>query len=498
MSLNLDAVMDFGGIDADSDPLLDKCFESHQAYIDARSHSKTVILGRKSTGKTAIFRRFRKIDDPQTHVAGHVFNDYPWHHHAKQKQVGVPEERCFVNSWEYLIYITLARTLLTSDNSQPWSDDAMNGMITLSAFLRDTYGSTHPDLNQIFSPTKTLKLKGEIGFDWQMLHGKISGDVVPIEHLPLVVSEINQRLQKAILDCANPNRNYFVCFDELDLGFSLDSAEYRNQLTGLLIAARRINIQARLAGKNLSVIIFLRDDIYNMLHFEDKNKITVSAVSVIEWDVAKDGPSLKSLMEKRFHETLGISEQGSWDQVFDETKEMSGHQTKYRHVLDRTFLRPRDIIFFANQILRVHRINQADAGAKFENKDVIDARDEYSKYLLNELDDEIKKHHPDYKAYLEIFRTVGSLQFTLEDVEKARRERENLVSPDLSSRDMLSRLFEFSIVGFYRPGGAGYGGADYVWRHKDRKALFNDNATNYRVHPGLMEVLGLKKWTKSS
>ena len=374
----------------------------------------------------------------------------------------------------------------------------MNGMITLGAFLRDTYGSTHPDLSQIFSPTKTLKVKGEIGIDWHVLHGKISGDVVPIEHLPLVVGEINQRLQQAIINCTNPERHYFVCFDELDLGFSLDSVEYRNQLTGLLIAARRINNQARLAGKNLSVVIFLRDDIYNMLHFEDKNKITVSAVSVIEWDVAKDGPSLKSLMEKRFHETLGISESGSWDEVFDETREMSGHQTKYRHVLDRTFLRPRDIIYFANEILQAHRANQDAESVKFDNKDVIAARNEYSKYLLNELDDEIKKHHPDYKVYLEVFRTIGSLNFTLEDVESARRERANLVPPDLSSRDMLSRLFEFSVIGFYRPGGAGFGGADYVWRHKDRKAMFNDNAINYRVHPGLMEVLGLKKFTKSS
>lgn len=165
MTLNLDAVMDFGGIDADSDPLLDKCFENHQAYIDARSHSKTVILGRKGSGKTAIYRRFQKINDPLTHVAGHVFSDYPWHYHAKQRQIGVPEERCFVNSWEYLIYITLAKTILTSDTSQPWSDDAMSGMITLEAFLKDTYGSTHPDLSHIFSPTMTLKMKGEIGID---------------------------------------------------------------------------------------------------------------------------------------------------------------------------------------------------------------------------------------------------------------------------------------------------------------------------------------------
>ncbi len=34
----------------------------------------------------------------------------------------------------------------------------------------------------------------------------------------------------------------------------------------------------------MSVIVFLRDDIYQMLQFEDKNKITENNVSIVEWD----------------------------------------------------------------------------------------------------------------------------------------------------------------------------------------------------------------------
>lgn len=497
-SFSFDNVTGFGGIDADTDPLLDNCFETHKAYMDARSHAKTVILGRKGSGKTAIFRQFRKIEDTNTHVVGHVFSDYPWHHHAKQKQAGVPEEHCFVSSWEYLIYVALAEILFHRDKSQPWSSDAKEHMTVISNFIIDTYGSTTPELANIFSPVMEVKLKAEFGIDLKLLHGKVSGEAVPMAHLPLVVSEINKQLQRRTIASANPSNNYFVCFDELDLGFSLAGEDYKLQLTGLIVAARKINAAARQAGKNLSIIIFLRDDIYNTLHFEDKNKITVSSVSLIEWDVETSGPSLKSLAEKRLGETLGIPQEGSWDQVFDETKEMTGHQTKYRHITDRTFLRPRDIIQFLNEVLRVHRINHADPATQVNNKDVIDARPRYSQYLLSELDDEIRKHHPNYETYLEVFRTVGSLQFTLQDLENACQKRPDLLLEDIKPLQMLSQLFEFSIVGFYKPGGRGFGGADYVWRHKDRRIEFDERATSFRIHPGFMEVLGLKKFTRSS
>jgi hypothetical protein len=311
-------------------------------------------------------------------------------------------------------------------------------------------------------------------------------------------SEINKRFSSAILTTANPHKHYFICFDELDLGFSLEKQEYHNQLTGLLIAARKINTAAKQCGKLISVVIFLRDDIYQMLHFEDKNKITGSFVSMIEWDVGQNTPSLKSLMEKRFHQTLGIPELGAWETVFDETKEMTGHQTKYNHILDRTFLRPRDIIQFTNEILRIHKRNEIGGGLKFTNKNVIDARSMYSDYLLGELDDEIRKHHPNYEAYLEVFKTIGSLQFTIDDFEKSVSERSDLDLKGVSPRTILSELFEFSVVGFYRLGGAGFGGADYVWRHRDRRIKFNENASSYRIHPGFMEVLGLKKFTRSS
>nr|WP_146201853.1 hypothetical protein [Pseudoroseomonas aestuarii] len=218
-------------------------------------------------------------------------------------------------------------------------------------------------------------------------------------------------------------------------------------------------------------------------------------MSYIGWGLASGGPTLKNLMEKRFHITLGFQEHGSWEKVFDEEKEMTGHQKKYSHILDRTFLRPRDIIKFTNEILNAYK-NSPEQNGKFSNANVIEARTNYSEYLLSELDDEIRKHYPDYEKYLEILKSLGSLQFTSKDFENAASQRKYIFNEMVPHIEIMSRLFHFSVIGYSSPGGI-TGGAGYVWKHKDRRAKFNENATNYRIHSGFMEVLGLKKFTKS-
>jgi hypothetical protein len=53
----LDTIPNFGAVDADEDGLLRECFQTHPAYLSAKGHRRWLILGRKGTGKTAIFRR---------------------------------------------------------------------------------------------------------------------------------------------------------------------------------------------------------------------------------------------------------------------------------------------------------------------------------------------------------------------------------------------------------------------------------------------------------
>ena len=486
-------VESFGGIDADADELLDECFQDHEAYIAAVAHKKPLILGRKGSGKTAIFRKIIRTRRHDLFAFGHTFSDYPWQHHNLQSILGVPEEVRYVQSWQYLILLTAAKILLNQDQSQPWSDEALEELDRIEKFVVDSYGSRNPDVTQLFSPTRHLRIKPHIRLAQGWAELGVDLENLPMPELPRVVQEVNLNVAKSVVECLHPDHDYFICFDELDRGFDPKSPTYSHMLTGLILAAKLLNDQARAAGKRFSVVIFLRDDIYQVLKFEDKNKLTETLVSRIEWDSHRTKWTLRQLMERRFDKVLGDGNGVVWSEVFDEEHEMPGRQKKYQHILDRTFHRPRDIIKFCNEVLRAHKARQDVSAAQFTNDDISSARAPYSEFLFKELEDEVHKHLPDYEDDMEILRAIGTGLFSRTDLEAACEKRPDLLRDEMKPIDTIRRLFEFSVVAYQKTGGIG-GGSEYVWRYVDTGARFDEAATYFRVHPGLIEVLGLKRY----
>lgn len=490
----------FGAIDADNDLLLLETFEDHEAFIDLLGMENFLIVGKKGSGKTAIFRRILNIKVPDVFTFGHTFSDYPWDYHAKQARIGIPDFDKFTHSWKYLILLTASKILLNYDESLPYDENSTDALVKLESFVIDTYGSRDPDVTQIFTPSKSLKLRPNFQINTGLLRAGISPESVPMEELPSVIQDVNRNLLQYTLVSLNPEHRYYICFDQLDLGFDPNNSEYVSRLIGLLLACRDINIAARDAGKQLLIAVFLRDDIYDTLQFEDKNKLTENFVSTIEWDTPRTDKTLKQLMEKRFQSVLEADskEDVSWEKIFNEDQEMPGRQSKYQHILDRTYLRPRDMIKFTNAILTRYKERLRGTGADddigFDNSDIHNARIEYSEYLGAELDDEIHKHLPEYKKYLDLLRSIGGWQFDNGLFEAVARKRPELVHEEPPG-SVLEKLYEYSIIGFYRAGGRGYGGSEYVFRYKEPRTKFDSTSIRFRVHPGLIEVLGLKKVT---
>jgi hypothetical protein len=451
----LRTVADFGAIDAESDELLARCFETHASYREATEGRRFLVLGRKGSGKTAIYKKLLLNKAYNTFAVGHSFADYPWHYHDKQVIPSAAEQERYLHSWRYLILLSLAKILLNFDQSQPWSDIAVESLSKIESFVVDTYGSRDPDISEVFHPGKRLRHLKALDVDLKLLKIGMGEDELAMEHLPRVFQDVNRSLQSFVLGSLNPDNKYYVCFDQLDMGFQPSSQEYKQRLIGLILAARDFANAARETGCTLKVLVFLRSDIYQKsLLFEDKNKITDTYSIELEWD--KPGSAtLKSVMGKRFSEVLSLPQTDCWGMVFDETVEMRGHQSKYQHILDRTFRRPRDIIKFCNCVLNVFNrdIGLPNAPTKFANEHVNLAHQEYSNYLRDEIIDEIHKYYPDQKVYFEMLREIGYQQFTTSEFQPAYETWRDRMSSPKAADEILEELYEFSIINFYRAGG---------------------------------------------
>ncbi len=268
---SLTAVENFGAVDADNDDLLLKSFEDHEAYTNIRDFRKFLVIGKKGSGKTAIFKHMLlNTERPDYFCFGHTFSDYPWSYHDMQARVGIPDFDRFTHSWKYLVLLTASKILLNQDQSLPFDELSTESMSKVESFVVDSYGSRDLDVTQIFTPSKRLRLKPYFSVNLGLLKAGTSPENVPMEELPNVVQEVNRNLLEYVLDCLNPEHEYFVCFDQLDLGFDPSEPDYNSRLIGLLLACRDINIRAKEREKKLFITVFLRDDIYEVLHFEDK------------------------------------------------------------------------------------------------------------------------------------------------------------------------------------------------------------------------------------
>lgn len=493
ISMDLMKVSTFGSVEASDDSLLRKSFQNRPAYTSIKEMDSFLVAGRKGSGKTAIFMRL--IEEAETdddiQVIAHTFDDYPWPHHERQAVEGVPAERRYLQSWIYLILIGVARLVLKDVQTERLDEEQFNNYERMRAFVQDAYGKTNPDFSQVFQPLKK-KFRLDLLFKPTPVVEAGIKEVEPRE-LPVYFSQVNKEMMGALISILNQDKKYFVCFDEIDLGFDSSSREHSDRLAGLLLAAREVFRTARRAGKHLNPVVFMRSDILNDLDFEDKNKITSELTSYVMWN-EDDQFNLRQLMEARFGALDGgDSVLVDWRKVFDEGQKI-GQQSKYSYILQRTMMRPRDIIKYCNMTLAEYK-KGSSRGNIFSNEHVLGARSAYSSYLKGEISDEIKRHFDHGEKLFDLIRSIGYEKFTLDDLKGAIESKGygSLFSAD----DAIEVMFDFSIVGYTKTGGA-RAGSTSVMKYKDPEATLDRSKVRFFVHPGLKEALSLKGEYKKS
>lgn len=477
--ISLRPLKSFGDVAAEDDAVLEYFLQT-DAVKRIEDQDIFLVLGRKGSGKTAIVRHFT---EGTTDVRSKSLNlrRYPWNVHSARIDRGASDMEAYVSSWRYLITLQIA-TMVSADTDRPMHDM----VVQIRSFLNDNYGGTDPDLENILRP-RNLKLS-KFSFQPSVMGNQLGG--ISLERSSGDMNfgiELNALSDAILNNCRAIIKNeslgpYLLHFDELDQGLSRLDETKRKLLIGLILAARDIRIDSQRDGTAVSPVVYLRTDLWDELEFSDKNKINQTHTLTIEWT----STVLRQLVEARLDAKL---EKGAiWDQIIDDGL-MRGSQSKWSHIVARSFLRPRDIIHFLNVSLANAKIRDGEP-LVFINKDIVDSRDSYSRYLKQELDDEILPHWPKWEQALKACSAISRVTFSREEFIREyedRRASDNSADADHA----LELLYKFSVIGYSSR--SGYGGSSWIFHYVDPQAGWDSGAKKFKVHLGLKEYAKLRE-----
>jgi hypothetical protein len=349
-------------------------------------------------------------------------------------------------------------------------------------FLNDNYGGITPSLAEILKPQRLVVTKRTIS---PSLFGAKAGSI-EFENadggLAQEVDGLTQALLKNAVTLASQAEVAKVCihFDELDQGLGTLDDRRKEMLIGLILAIR--SIRSTREGSVVFPVFYMRTDLWDEITFSDKNKISQSSAVFLEWD----SDSLLSMVNERIKAKLGAGR--SWVDL-DDGQLMRGSQSKWGHIVARTFHRPRDVIQFLNCALN-YAVKAVPESSYFDNDDIQNAREPYSKYLKQELDDEILPHWDCWAEALQACSELATITFTRDAFREAYHKRKSRRN-NLDADEALETLYGFSVVGYRR--GIGAGGSGWVFQYADPNAGWDNAATQLKVHPGLKEYAKLRE-----
>jgi hypothetical protein len=489
-------VDNFGAVAAEDDQIK-RFFVQTPVYDALIRGDKQVVLGRKGSGKSALYLALiDRADGTDFMAKGLTFSEYPWATHTRYAHELTSRHERFIASWRFLSYIEIFKLLLTQDRRRyKDSSDARAALASVEAFIKKNWGHIAFDYKKTF-PSGGFKLHG-LQFAPQVL-GFAAGSVSVDKPggLGQTIARLNEWLAHALLAVGQLAPTVYVLFDELDTGYDPTSADYTDRVIGLLLAVRILAREFQSHKLPFFPIALLRTDIFSNLQFGDRNKLIEKNSITLSWndDLGRyHGSSLKQLIDHRIRRSLDLPESVSdpWSRAFD-SGVMRGTQHKFQHMTFRSFMRPRDIIRFANSALESfkHRTG-GKVVTLISNADIKDARRAYSEYLREELGDEIPPSIPDWKDYLNVLRRIGWTRFNREQFDQAYNFVKRRQQLSMTADEVLYFFYEYSIIGFQRAAGAV--GLVQHFRYQDETVRFNPDAKEFTVHRGLKEALELRE-----
>ena len=461
-------------------------FVESEEYRRVAQGQKTIVLGNRGAGKSAIFKVLAERERQNGSVVIELSpDDYSYEILSRvmmSEQRGAwAKQGAYSSAWKYLIYV-LAMKAVTHTGSRLKTGAAAR----IYTYLRDNHaGAQDSPIAVLVSYLKRIE-----GFKV----GSFEASLKTRELTRLYrLEEIHQLLPGLGELCER--RRAIILVDELDRGWD-SSEDAKAFVAGLFQACVSINELT----PNLRVYVSLRQELYDSIPslYDDAQKYR-DIIETISWDE----PALQSLVAKRVRYSTRVlhdaDDNTCWNSVFAETLDYRGAKS-FNYMIDRTLYRPREIIQFCTDALqRARTVNQwpIDYGV------LSTAELTYSEARAKDIAAEYRFQYPGLLSIFEMFRG-RTYTFDREDLELlCLGLSTGEFRIDQSANWILNQDPDYIIdvlwhIGFLRAQAVGgikalrRSGSSYVGPHQVAN-LNLGNIARFHVHPMFRSYLGMKE-----
>jgi hypothetical protein len=388
---------------------LEEYFVETAEFLRTVRGEVNVVAGRKGSGKTAIFFRVRDIRRGEKHTL--VVDLKPESHQLSlfrqqlQDKVGVGVFDHTLAAYWYFVLLT--EILLTIKRRLDWRSKfdgrALEKVTKIQEMLAKFDISESGDFTARLSRLESSIIA--------QLKGRDSASLTPEALTNIIFRGAIPAIKELIHKHTNNKTEIVVLFDNIDKGWpamGVDAFDIR--LVRLLVEGLdKIGRDSRAQGREYMSVVFLRNDIYELLVEGTPDRQKAGQVR-IDWT---DRAKLRQVMHSRLQASPGAAKGESfhdaWANYF---VPKIGNRDSFEYFVDHCLMRPRFLINIieyavANAINRGHQ--------QVQEEDCKDAVRQHSNYLIDDFGYEIR----DVSGLSEdvLYHFVGVTQLlTLEEV----------------------------------------------------------------------------------
>lgn len=449
-------------------------------FTQAKQGHARLVVGRKGTGKTAIFYEVRNsLGRNRSNVIldlkpeGHQFTKL---REAVLSQLSPGlQEHTMTGFWNYILLTELAHKILSTEGVWASNDPERH---TRFKNLEHVYKSHEIDsegdlsqrlLRQVNRLTERFGDAGESKTREKITEWLYAGDI--------------RKLDKAVSDYLREKDAVWLLIDNLDKGWPVHGTTSADIMIvrALLEATRKLQRQLEEKDVDFKCLVFIRTDIYEHLVQQTPDKGKDTAIR-LDWD---DPGVFQEIVRKRINASTDL--QGSFREVWPILFESHiGTEDSFNYILERTLMRPRDLLTFLHRATEV-AVNRGHV--KVSSNDIVQAEKSYSEDLVLVTAYEIGDTHPQFADLLYAFQGVPRT-VSLPEMEVV------LGKVGVKSLDMQQAIELLLWYGFLGTAGRTSDEDKYSYqvRYNLRHLLhpIEKGEAKFVVHPGFRTSLGIK------